>query len=407
MNIELSKQLLRGLPVSINNMADPAILRDSTAAKLNALVADAHTGPVGIITKGDLSTPWWKERLPDWAAKLDLFVFASVSELPKEMEPAGTESRYNTMRAARDAGCKSIAYVRPIIHTLNDKPEIIDRMFRRSVDSGVHAVISSGFRGDDGVIEDAHMRDIPAPDGQQWMKTLKITPQVTADYMRNLASELGVPYWTRTMCAVAALRGDLRSLSPYHIAPKFVRCDLCPIRATCADQAQFMQPVAGSVDLLRYLGYQIEVHTASERYKRCDVQVRSECKLCCTNCPTAPAMLGVPYLNIRRHDGSMPSWGDMSLARFLTGGMLATDPSIPAGEISIPELHPRFRFPDGQSGSGRLHPVNSWMVWSEYLPKNKCLRCSYCFLKMFEDNLPNDMKVTVGCSPVQILNYER
>lgn len=405
-NINTFRALLRNLPVSINNMADPAILRDSTAAKLDMLVADGHTGPVGLITKGDLSHPWWTERLPGWASKLNLFVFASVSELPKSMEPAGTEGRYRTMRAARDAGAKSIAYVRPIVHTLNDSPEIVERMFRRSVDSGVHAIISSGFRGDDGVIEDAGMENIPAPDGQQWMKTLKLTPQVTADFMRELAAELRVPYWTRTMCAVAALSGSARSLSPYHVAPKFVRCDLCPIRATCANQAQFMQPVAGSVDLLRYLGYQVEVHTATERYKRCDVEIRSQCTLCCTNCPTAPAQLGIPYINIRRWDGSMPSWGDMSIARFLTGGMLATDPGIPPGEISTMALHPRFRLPDGSNGAGPLYTVNSWTVWSEYLPKNKCLRCSYCFLKMFEDTLPDDLQKTVGMSPVRLLDCE-
>ena len=209
-----------------------------------------------------------------WAEHLNLFVFSSVSELPREMEPAGTEGRYRTMQAARDAGAKSIAYVRPIIHTVNDSPEIIERMFRRSVDSGVHAIISSGFRGDDEVVEEAGMQDIAAPDGQEWMRTLKLTPQSTADHMRELADELQVPYWTRTMCAVAALSGHDRSLSPYHIAPKFVRCDLCPLQNTCAGAAQFQQPVQGALDLLKYLGYQVEVHTASERYKKCDVEIQ-------------------------------------------------------------------------------------------------------------------------------------
>jgi hypothetical protein len=405
-NRQQFQSLLKSLPISINNLADPAILRDSTAAKLDALCEDGHLGPVALITKGDLSQKWWAERLPGWASKLNLFVFASVSELPRSMEPAGTECRYRTMRAARDAGAKSIAYVRPIIHTINDSPETIGRIFRRSVDSGCHAIISSGFRGDDGVVEDAGMKDVPAPDGQQWMRTLKLTPQVTADFMRELAEELKVSYWTRTMCAVAALSGQPRSLSPYHVAPKFVRCDLCPLKASCADAAQFQTPTDGAVELLRYLGYQVEVHTATERYKACDVQVRSECTLCCTNCPTAPANLGVPYVNIRRWDGGIPSWGDMSFARFLTGGMLCTDPAVPPGENSEVNLHPRFQLPDGREGAGQLYGVNSWMVWSEYLPKNKCLRCSYCFLKMFEDTLPPELQVTVGMSPSRILDFE-
>jgi len=141
MTNEIFKSLLRELPVSVNNLADPTILRESTEEKLNALMEDGHTGPVGLITKGNLDTPWWKERLATWAAHLNLFVFASISELPKEMEPVGTEHRYRTLKVAREAGARAIAYVRPIIHTVNDDPVTIRRIFQRSVESGCDAII--------------------------------------------------------------------------------------------------------------------------------------------------------------------------------------------------------------------------------------------------------------------------
>lgn len=392
--------LLRDLPISINNLADPSILRLSTEAKLNQLVSDRHTGPIALITKGDLSSPWWKERLKYWASNLNLFVFASISHLPKEMEPAPTESRYKTLAAAREAGAWAIAYIRPIIHTINDSPEIIAEMFTRSVDAGAHAIVSSGFRGDEGVVADAGMLCIPAPDGQQWMRTLKLTPQQTSDYMKDLGKSLNIPYWTRTQCAVAFLMGKKRSLNPYYIAPKFVGCDSCPLSDSCSGAAQFVQPTPHSIELLEYLGFQVEVHTASARYQKCAVEVRSQCTLCCTNCPTAPATMGIPYINIRNYRGEVPSWGEMSFARFLTGGMLATDPSIPPGENSNINLHPRFELPN------QLYGLNSWLAWSEYVPANKCLKCSYCFLSMFTDVLPPELQVTVGMSPVQILKYE-
>ena len=403
---ETYRMLLRDLPVSINNLADPVILRDSTADKLDALVADKHTGPVGIITKGNLDTPWWRERLTGWAQNLNLFVFASISELPKEMEPMGTEHRYRTLQAARECGAWSIAYVRPIIHTVNDSKETIGRIFRKSVNAGCNAIISSGFRGSHDVVVASGLEHIAAPDGQQWMKTLKLTPQATAEYMRELASELKVPYWVRTQCAISALLGKKRSLNPYHTAAKFVRCDLCPIASTCAGQAQFAQPLPGSVELLRHLGFNVEVHTASERYKNCNVEVRSQCSLCCTNCPVSPAKYGTPYINIRTHEGQIPSWGEMSLARFVTGGMLATDPHIVPGETSAVRLHPRFKMPDGVSGHGSLYGVNSWIVWSEYRAKEHCFKCSYCFLAMFKDVLPPEYRVTVGMSPSRILDFE-
>lgn len=399
------RALLRQLPVSVNNLADPAILRDSTARKLEALCADGHTGPIALITKGDLSTGWWQERLPGWAEKLNLFVFASISHLPREIEPASPEARYKTLRAARDSGAKAIAYIRPIMHQVNDSPELIRMMFERSVAGGAHAIVSSGFRGDKDIVEAAGMSGIEAPDGQFWSKTLKLTPQVTSDLMRELALELDVPYWTRTMCAVSALSGMQKSLNPYHLAPGFGGCGTCPLKGSCADTAQFHRPLPGATDLLQYLGFLVEEHTASARYSRCEVERRQDCSLCCTNCPKSPDM-GAPYINIRAHDGSIPSWGEMSFARFLSGGMLATDPAIKPGENSNIRLHPRFRVPDGKSGVGGLYGVNSWMVWSEYLPMSKCLRCKYCFLSMFEDTLPPELRVTVGCSPSSILDWE-
>lgn len=400
------KILLRDIPISINNLADPVILRDSTAKKLDVLVEDRHTGPVALITKGSINNAWWRERLAYWSRHLNLFVFVSISELGLEWEKAASsEQRYRNLQTARDAGAYAIAYIRPIIHGVNDSVETISRMFEQSYLHGAHAIVSSGFRGDQQTIESAGMQDLPAPDGQDWMKTLKLTPQITAEFMVEKAATIGIPYWTRTSCCVAALMGQRRSINPYYVAPKFVGCERCPLSDTCSKQAQFMQPREHSLEFLRYLGYRIESHTATARYERCGVEVRSQCTLCCTNCPRTPDM-GAPYVNLRRHDGSMPSWGDMSLARFLTGGMLVTDPGIPPGENSNVTLHPRFKMPDGRFGVGGLYGVNSWMVWSEYLPAGKCFKCRYCFLGMFKDNLPEELQVTVGMSPSRLLGYE-
>lgn len=224
--------------------------------------------------------------------------------------------------------------------------------------------------------------------------------------MIQLANELNIPYWTRTQCAITYLSGKKRSLNPYYIAPKFVGCERCPIQSSCQQASQFINPQADSVNLLQYLGFQVQVYTPQELYKNCEVEIRSQCQLCCTNCPVAPANLGIPYINIRNSKGEVPTWGEMSLARFLTGGMLATDPLIPPGENSEIRLDSRFKVPNGLNGEGGLYGVNSWLVWSEYLPKDKCFKCSYCFLSMFEDVLPDELRVTVGMSPVRILDLE-
>ena len=58
---DLFRELLRELPVSINNLADPTILWKSTERKMEALIQDGHTGPIAIITKGNVTTTWWRE----------------------------------------------------------------------------------------------------------------------------------------------------------------------------------------------------------------------------------------------------------------------------------------------------------------------------------------------------------
>ena len=404
---DLFRELLRELPVSINNLADPTILWKSTERKMEALIQDGHTGPIAIITKGNVTTTWWRERLARWSKHLDLYVFVSISELGTSYEKAASDDvRYRNLTVARECGCKAIAYVRPIIHTVNDSPETIERIFRRSVEAGCHAIVSSGFRGDDETVDFAGLGAIEAPDGQHWSKTLKLTPQTTSDFMVALAEELKVLYFTRTMCCVAVLSGMERSLNPYHIAPNFVGCDRCPIKATCHDMAQFIQPKKGSIELLQHLGFNVTVHTAAERYKRCNVEKRQECNLCCTNCPIAPASFGTPYVEMTTWDGQMPSWGEMSFARFVTGGMLCTNPSIQPGEFSEVRLHPRFDEPHGSTGESGLYGVNSWLIWSEYVPQQKCFKCTYCFLRMFEEQLPDELQGTVGCSPVRILQRE-
>lgn len=169
------RELLLDLPVSVNNLADPAILAESTAKKLNTLVEDGHTGPVALITKGNLNTPWWRENLTYWAKTLNLFVFVSISGLPKSIEPMPTEHRWQTIRAAKDSGCKVVSYIRPIIHTINDSPTLIRDLFEKSVYFGADAIVSSGFRGDAQVVQSTGIGAIQAPDAQQWMKTLKLS----------------------------------------------------------------------------------------------------------------------------------------------------------------------------------------------------------------------------------------
>src|SRR5262249_14870000 len=93
------------------------------------------------------------------------------------------------------------------------------------------------------------------------------------------------------------------------------------------------------------------------------------------------------------------------LARFITGGMLCTHQGLSSQEVSAVQLHPRFWMPDGSQGEGPLYVTTSWLMWSEYLPKERCFKCSYCFVGLYKDHLPQAVRGTVGMSPVRLLDH--
>jgi hypothetical protein len=380
------ERLLREPPVAINGLADPAILRDSTARKLDALAADGHTGPVALVTKGCLDTAWWRERLPEWTKALDLYIFASMSGLPPSYEPAPLEPRFRTLSAARDLGASAIAYVRPIVAGVNDSRELLASLVERAAAAGCHAVVSSGFRGDPEIVASSGFD--AATDDHKWMPSVKILPRASEAWLREVCGHNAVKFWTSTTCAVSALRGERHALAPYHMAPQFAGCDTCELNTTCRGEAAQRAPIEDSLDLLRYLGYRVAFYPVRSRYRSCDVEIRTSCELHCSNCTRAPEDFGVPFVHLSTWDGGVPSWGDLILARFVTGGLLCTNQGLSPREESHITLHPRFRLPNGQDGAGPLYGTTSWLMWSEYLPASECFKCSYCFVGMYGEHLP-------------------
>ena len=195
-------------------------------------------------------------------------------------------------------------------------------------------------------------------------------------------------------------------MAPYHLAPHFAGCDSCVLNESCREAADERVPFAESLELLRHLGYRVSFHPTRQPFRSCDVELRTACELHCTNCTAAPDRFGVPFVHLSRWDGSVPSWGDLILARFITGGMLVTNERLGSREESHVVLHPRFTLPEGSRGEGPLYATTSWLMWSEYLPKDVCFRCSYCFVGMYKDHLPQARLGTVGLSPVRLLKYD-
>lgn len=398
--LESYRSQLRALPVTINGLADPAILRQSTEEKISCLIQDEHTGPVALVTKGDFSTSWWKPRLAEWSKQLDLHIFASISGLPRSYEPVATRHRFRTLAAAAQSGAKAICYLRPIVPGVNDSYENLSSIIQEAASNGAHAIVTSGFRGDETIVSESGF-ELATTEHTDWLPSVKLNQHMTEDTLRACAATAKIGLWTGTACAVAALNGDSHSMAPYHLATQFGGCSHCELKHTCADSALARGPRSGSLELLGFLGYHAKFVQAKKSPELCDVLQRSDCPQHCTNCTNAATRFGTPHIILERWDGTVPSWGDLCLARFLTGGMVCTHPQLSSKEESTITLSPRFGF--SSNGAGSLYATTSWLMWSEYLPREQCFGCSYCFVGMYKDRLPAPMKGTVGASPVRIL----
>jgi hypothetical protein len=289
------------------------------------------------------------------------------------------------------------------VPNVNDSTEGLLNLMKKAKDHGAHAAVSSGFRGTSSIVDHSGFAHNGIQKNGDWLPSVKLHSTSTETILRKYAEELDIGFWTGTACAVAALGAKKHSLAPYHQASHFAQCDSCSLKNTCHDLRLSQRPKKDSLELLRYLGYQAEFYPANLSAKQCNVGIRSNCSLHCTNCPRAPEDFGAAHVLLKLWDGGTPSWGDLCLARFLTGGLLCTNPNLSPTEESNISLHPRFKIPN--LGAGSLYATTSWLMWSEYLPKEQCFRCSYCFVGMYKNQLPAPMQGTVGMSPIEILNF--
>lgn len=332
---------------------------------------------------------WWIV-----AKKLDVYVFATISGLSNKIEPVTQEHRFKTLAVARETGAKSIMYLRPLVHGLNDGLEELATLFKRAADSGADAIVASGIKAaEEGHLGYPGLDASPPADGQGWTTERKVIAYNVEQALHELADKVGMQFFRRTQCAVAFLSDAKRSLQPYDLAPQHSGCEWCPLKTSCAERSAETTPAQGALELLDALGYEVEFRPAGADFARCQYGAteRHECDECCTTCDE---LKSAPWIDVKSTPtGATPAWGDFALVRFLAGGVLAYS----SGE------HTRNGTINIATGTP-LYAVNSWLLWGDTLPWERCYRCTYCFLpKQF-----NGEKVevtTVGANPSVLLDY--
>lgn len=378
------RDLLREIPVSINNMyGDPVLQWQNTVEKMDALLESGHRGPVGIIMKGGLSDAKVEDLRDRYEAGLRVVNLVSISELGS-IEKVGHAHRYENLRKLTEAGLPTIAYVRPLIPPHNTDEVTLTKMFDGITESGCNTVVVSGFRGDESMVQ----KMSPDPNVDYVMR-VKVMPPEVYETVKRLAEERGVQLFTRTACAVAAVTGETTPYNPYYNSPNLVKCKElnCPLQATCGPAEV---PREGSVEMLQAMGFDVEFKPGENGRKLCGVSGadRLKCPSCCTTCYFTT---GIPHIEVRGES----SLGDLSFIRFVTGMMAMQNGCRDTGDQNVGGVN----FPKFPEVAG-AQALNSW--WPIARNMDKCFGCEYCVVsEYYTQNVGGN---EVGFTPADLID---
>ena len=369
-------KLLREFPVAVNNFyGDPLIQWDNTCERLEKLLKQSHTGPVGIVTKAKISDERIKQLQDFQKRGLKLIIFCSISELV-DFEKVPQDPRYENLAKLNEAGIPNIAYVRPMTPPYNTSTEIVEKIIKRLADVKADAVCLAGFRGDDALVKDMN------PDEKiQWTMRVKILTKDVYEQFKQGAKENNMHLFLRTACAIAYVLGEKVPYNPYYNSPNLCKCaELdCPLIATCKNP---LRPKEGAVEFLRFLGFDVE-QQCDGCLERCSVEgdKRLGCLSCCTTCYN----LKVPRLYIKNQGINL---GTLTFARFLSGML-----SIQEGMRDFGDKDVGFvRFPNFPEIDDFVC-INTWAAFAQH--GKKCFDCQYCIEKYYKgrncDTTPVDL----------------
>jgi len=222
--------LLRKIPVVVNLFyGDPLLQIDNTLRILKELEDDKHTGPVIIITKGDMS------KFPDVFFNLDLHFAFSTFGINSNLDGSSMERFENNLQVISNFKNKykfSIEF-RPIIYKINDSPEVIENVFK--IAKKYNAAIGfCGLQGTPELLKFLKQNNINLeayPNYELGMK--KALSKEVEDLIYELAEKYFVPVFRKTSCLISYVHNFERDYNAHYYRPNEMRCKRCPMSLKC------------------------------------------------------------------------------------------------------------------------------------------------------------------------------
>ena len=220
--------LFKSLPVAVNLFyGDPMIQLDNTIDILKRLEENEHTGPVIIITKGNIP-----EDFPQ-TFNLDLHFGLSTFGTDSIYDGGRFEQFRNNLKTVSKMPYKFSIEYRPIIRDVNDSDECFSRVVSEAESYNV-GIGYCGLQLSDNLKQrlDKDNVEFKAYDGVN-LGMKKFLPETVHNRLYEIADKHNVHIFKKTSCLLAFTHGKERDFNAHYYRPNEVGCYHCPLKEKC------------------------------------------------------------------------------------------------------------------------------------------------------------------------------
>lgn len=241
--------LFKSIPVAVNCFyGDPMLQVDETIYMLDTLEAHGHTGPVIIITKGNLKL--FQNALNGRKYNLDIhFGLSTFGVGANAYDPRTLDMFKRNMDIAAELGYHYSVEFRPIIKNVNDDTETFERVVQIAKEHNT-GIGYCGLQMSDNLRQRLKADNIEFEpyDGHQFGLKKYVGRNIDKEF-REICHANNVPVFRKTSCLIAWKHSLDRDPNAHYYRPNEVGCAECPLKEMCQSFKNNLSSERLSVDI--------------------------------------------------------------------------------------------------------------------------------------------------------------
>ena len=220
--------LFNNIPVAVNLFyGDPMLQLDNTLSLLDRLEDAGHTGPILLVTKGDLIKFPLNKRY-----NIDLHFGLSTFGINSRYDGGTMERFRNNLEFAKNSGYKYSIEFRPIINEINSSQEIIENIISLAYEFNT-GIAYSGLQVSENLKQRLKDDNIEFKPFDNHEFGLKKYVGKSVQKLFNQCNTYNIPIFKKTSCLMTWTHNLNRDPNAHYYRPNEVGCNNCPMKEKC------------------------------------------------------------------------------------------------------------------------------------------------------------------------------